>query len=58
MYEQLKVLYNHAMGTLIEKYASNGIFFTQKEFEEHRGKIFMVTLVYSKLQDLIKTTYS
>ena len=39
MEESLKVIRNHAMGSLIKKYAANGQFFTNKEFEENEGKI-------------------
>jgi len=43
-------LYNYAMGQLMaSKAKTHGKFFTQKEFEENKSKIFEITLSKTKL---------
>ena len=54
MDKDLKYMYDVAMGSLIDKYASNAKFFTQKEFEENRGEIFLLTNANSKLTEKLK----
>lgn len=54
MDKDLKYMYNVAMGSLIDKHASNGKFFTQKEFEANKGEIFLLTNANSKLTEKLK----
>lgn len=55
MDEDLQILYNYAMGQLMEKKAkTHRYFFTQEEFEENRGDIFQITGVKRKLIKKLK----
>ncbi len=50
MNEDLRILYNFAMGGLMEKYAkTHSYIFTQKEFEDKQWEIIEVTATKRKL---------
>lgn len=53
MKNNLQILKNYAMGSLIKKYASNGLFFTNDEFEKHKGEILMVGGALYKISENI-----
>ena len=55
MDEDLQIMYNFAMGGLMEKYAkTHRYFFTQKEFEDNQWEIFEVTAAKRKLIKKLK----
>ena len=55
MDRDLKILYNYAMGLLMEREAKeHRYFFTQEEFEKNKGKIFIITEAKRKLDEKLE----
>jgi len=53
MREAVKTLYDSSMGPVMDKYAANGRFFTQQEFEANKGQIFILSGARSKADNII-----
>jgi hypothetical protein len=48
--KDLKILYDYAMGQIMEKEAiTHKHFFTQEEFEKNRGKIYIISGAFQNL---------
>jgi len=47
--EESKELYNITMGLLMDLKASNGCFFTQREYEENKGLISVIKMDFDKI---------
>jgi hypothetical protein len=52
--EEIRILRNYAMGTLIKKYAANGQFFTNEEFEKHKGEILHLGGALRKVSEALE----